>query len=59
MARRECAILKATIAATCRLTNLNISAQLRDHNQHNPLKLYLNGNAQYVITLKEEGGGFH
>ena len=56
MASKECAVLKATIAKTCRLTNLNISAQLREQNHQNPIKLYLNGNAQYAITLKE--GGF-
>jgi hypothetical protein len=58
MASRECAVLKATIAATCRLTNLNISAQVREHSHQSPLKLYLNGNAQYAITLKEAAGGF-
>jgi hypothetical protein len=55
MARRECAVLKATIAATCRLTNLNIWAQVREHSHQSPLKLTLNGNAQYAITLKESG----
>lgn len=54
MASKECAILKATIAKTCRLTNLNISAQLREKNNQTPLKLFLNGNAQFVITLKEK-----
>ena len=53
MASKECAILKATIAKTCRLTNLNISAQVREQNHQRPIKLYLNGNAQYAITLKE------
>ena len=53
MASKECAILKATIAKTCRLTNLNISAQVHEQNHQRPIKLYLNGNAQYAITLKE------
>ena len=53
MASRECTVLKETIAKTCRLTNLNVSAQLREQNNKNPLKLYINGNAQFVITLKD------
>jgi hypothetical protein len=53
MAARECTILKETIAKTCRLTNLNISAQIRDQNNRGPIKLHLNGNAQFAITLKE------
>ncbi len=52
MAAKECAVLKETIAKTCRLTNLNISAQIRDQNNRGPVKLHLNGNAQYAITLK-------
>ncbi len=55
MAIKECAVLKETIAKTCRLTNLNISAQVREHNNRGPIKLYLNGTVQYAITLKEEG----
>ena len=53
MASRECTVLKETIAKTCRLTNLNVSAQLREQNNKNPLKLYINGNAQFIITLKD------
>jgi hypothetical protein len=53
MASKECAILKATIAKTCRLTNLNVSAQIRDQNNQSPIELYLNGNAQFAITLKD------
>jgi hypothetical protein len=54
MASKECAILKATIAKTCRLTNLNVSAQIREQYNQTPIELYLNGNAQFVITLKDE-----
>lgn len=53
MASKECAILKETIAKTCRLTNLNVSAQIREQYNQTPTALYLNGNAQFVITLKE------
>ena len=54
MAIRECAVLRETIAKSCRLSNLNISAQVRDNNNRGPVKLYLNGSAQYAITLKDE-----
>ena len=52
MAGEECAVLKATIAQTCRLTNINVSARIQDHHNQNPLRLYLDGNAQFTITLK-------
>lgn len=52
MAGEECAVLKATIAQTCRLTNINVSARIQDHQNKNPLRLYLDGNAQFTITLK-------
>lgn len=54
MASKECATLKETIAKTCRITNINISSQIRDQGGQRPSKLYLNGNAQFSITLKEE-----
>jgi len=56
MAIKECAVLIATIAKTCRLTNLNISAQVREYGNMPPT-LQLNGNAQFVITLKDDGPG--
>jgi hypothetical protein len=52
MAGDECAVLKATIAQTCRLTNINVSARVQDHHNKFPLRLYLDGNAQFMITLK-------
>ena len=52
MAGEECAVLKATIAKNCRLTNINVSARLQDHHNKFPLRLYLDGNAQFMITLK-------
>lgn len=53
MASKECAVLKDTIAKTCRLTNRNVSAQLREQKNQNPFRLYINGSAQFVITLKD------
>ena len=53
MAREECALLKASIAETCRLTSLNVNAQLRNQHSNQPVTLYLNGSARYLITLKK------
>jgi hypothetical protein len=50
LARDECAVLKATIAKTCRLTNINVSTRIEDHDSRRPLKLHLNGNAQFAIS---------
>jgi hypothetical protein len=52
MAGEECAVLKATIAQSCRLTNINVSARVQDHHNKFPLRLYLDGNARFMITLK-------
>ncbi len=52
----ECALLKATIAKTCRLTNLNINTQIQQHNPGQPL-LYINGNATFTISLKDDAAG--
>lgn len=52
MASDECDVLKATIARTCRLTSINISARIQDNYNDNPVKLYLNGNARFSISLK-------
>ena len=51
MGAEECALLKATIAETCRLTNLNINTQIQQQNRPQPL-LYINGNASFTISLK-------
>ena len=53
LGRKECAVLKAVIAKTCRLTNLNVSAQIRDHHDARPVRLYINGNATFTISLKD------
>ncbi len=47
LATSECRVLTATIARTCRLTNLNVSTQLRNNQS-----MYVNGNAQFAVTLK-------
>ena len=53
----ECALLKATIARTCRLTGLNINTQIQQqHNSALPL-LYINGNASFTISLKDDAAG--
>jgi hypothetical protein len=54
LGRDECALLKATIAKTCRLTNLNINTQIQQHNNPGTPLLYINGNANFTISLKDE-----
>ena len=58
LGRDECALLKAVIAKTCRLTNLNINTQIQQHNNPGAPLLYINGNATFTISLKDavEGG---
>jgi hypothetical protein len=55
MVSKECAVLQATIAKSCRLNSLNISAQVRERNNM-PASLHLNGNARFAITLKDDPG---
>ncbi len=57
LGRDECALLKATIAKTCRLTNLNINTQIQQHNNAQPPRLHINGNATFTISLKDDGDG--
>ncbi len=54
LGRDECALLKAIIAKTCRLTNLNINTQIQQHNNPGLPLLYINGNANFTISLKDE-----
>ncbi len=54
MAVRECAVLKETIAETCRLTNLNVSTNVQLQPNRSPPMLNLNGNAQFAISLKSD-----
>lgn len=51
MGAQECALLKATIAETCLLTNLNINTQIQQQNRNQPI-LNVNGNANFTISLK-------
>ena len=54
LGREECALLKATIAETCRRTSLNINTQIQQYqNAAQPL-LYINGNANFTIGLKDD-----
>ena len=55
MAVKECAVLKETIAETCRLTNLNVSTNVQHQSGNNPVMLNLSGNAQFAISLKSDG----
>ena len=54
MAVKECAVLKETIAETCRLTNLNVSTNVQNRSGNNPVMLNLSGNAQFGISLKSD-----
>ena len=56
MAARECIFLMESIAASCRLTGINVSTQIQHPNGNNPPMLYLNGSAQFAITLKASDG---
>ena len=53
MAREECTVLKATLAESCRLASLNVNARLNSHRNNQPVTLYINGRARYLITLKK------
>ena len=44
--------MKDVIADACRLTNLQISTQIRRQQGHLPVIVYLNGNARFAVTLK-------
>ncbi len=57
LGRDECALLMEIIAKTCRLTNLNINTQIQQHNNPGAPLLYINGNATFTISLKDEGAG--
>jgi hypothetical protein len=57
LGREECALLKEIIAKTCRLTNLNINTQIQQHNNNQPPRLHINGNANFTISLKDGEGG--
>jgi hypothetical protein len=58
LSRNECALLEATIAKTCRLIDISISADIVRRNDAQPL-FYISGNASFTIGLKDDeaGGG--
>lgn len=56
MGASECALLEATIAETCRLTNLNVNSQIQQRNRNQPY-LHVNGNANFTISLKSDAAG--
>jgi len=53
-AQSECKVLLETIAASCRISRISVSSRIQEGNNRRPTKLYLNGNANYLITLKEK-----
>lgn len=54
IAKQECAVLKTVIAKTCRLTGLNVSSQIQNYNNQNPIMLNINGNANFAISLESD-----
>ncbi len=61
LGREECVLLKAVIAKTCRLTNLNVNTQIQQQYHRNAAQpmLHINGTANFTISLQDEeaGGG--
>ena len=49
-------MLKAIIAASCRLTNLSVNAQVRQQGNPSTIQLHINGSANFSIILKDEDG---
>jgi hypothetical protein len=54
LARDECDVMKTVIAESCRLTNINVTTQIQNYNNGQPVMLYVNGNANFTISLKAE-----
>lgn len=54
LANKECALLQEAIAKTCRLMNLNVNAKVNARPNQNPPFLFINSNARYAITLKDD-----
>ena len=55
LARDECAVMKTVIAEACQLANINVSTQIQNYNNGQPIMLYVNGNANFTISLKAVG----
>lgn len=58
LANKECGLLTATIAKTCRLSGLSINVNMQNRNRSNQALtyLYVKSNARYSITLKDVSG---
>ena len=52
--KSECAVLKKAIAEACRLTSLNVSTKVRRQKGRMPALVFLNGRAQFAISLKDD-----
>ena len=52
----ECALLMATIAKTCRLIDISTLSDLTQQYYGISPQLYINGSANFIITLKEAAG---
>jgi hypothetical protein len=50
-AARECDDLKATIALSCQVTNINVSTQI-NRNPGTPTQIYVSANVQMQVTTK-------
>jgi hypothetical protein len=53
LANKECGLLTATIAKTCRLSGLSINVNMQNRNNQSSTYLYVKSNARYTITLKD------
>lgn len=54
MSAKECDLILATIASSCRLEGLNIQANVMRRNRRDDDALNLSANARFKIELKEE-----
>jgi len=54
LARDECEVMRSVIAESCRLTNLNLSTQIQNYNNGQPLMLSVNANANFTVALKDD-----
>ena len=57
LGREECTLLKAVIAKTCRLTNLNVNTQVQQQYNSAQMLLYISGDADFTIGLKDDEAG--
>ena len=57
LGREECALLMSTIAKTCRLMDISTLADLTQRYYTNSPQLYINGNANFIIDLKDAVAG--